>query len=109
VVGGVNAGEDATDFSSRENDGKFELGIGANQLEFVRPDAFERFFPEQFEGADDLGAGLAGDLLFRFKMNAILAELFGGDEFWGFGIELTELAQAGQVSLFGAGLNGQEL
>jgi hypothetical protein len=109
MIQGGNTGQNAPHLRSREDDRQFELGIGANQLELVRPEAFERFLPEQFEGADDLGAGLAGDLLFRLKMNAILAELLGGDQLGRFGIELTELAQTGQVGLFGARADGQKL
>jgi len=41
-------------------------------------------------------------------VDAILAKLLGGDELGGFGVELTELAQAGEVSLFGARGDGQE-
>ncbi len=72
-----NVGQDATHFGSREHDGQFELGIGANQFQFVRPDPFEGFFPEQFDGADGLSAGLAGDFLVRLEMDAILADVFG--------------------------------
>jgi len=41
-------------------------------------------------------------------MNAVLAELLGADQVGSFGVELTELAQAGVVSLFGARADGQE-
>lgn len=101
--------EQAADFGGGEHHGQFELGIGPDQFQFVGPDSFKGFFPEEFEGANDLGAGLAGDPLVHFEMDAILAELLGGDQFGGFGVELRELAEAGQVSLFGAGLDGQEL
>jgi hypothetical protein len=72
-------------------------------LEFVGPDAFEGFFPEELEGADDLGGSLAGEFLFGLEMDAVLAELFGGNQVGRFGIELTELAEAGEVRLLGAG------
>jgi hypothetical protein len=100
--------QDAAHFGSREDHRQFELGIGAGQLEFERPDAFEGFFPEDLEGADGLGAGLAGDFLFGLEMDAILAELLGADQVWGFGVELAELAEAGVVSRFGASADGQE-
>ena len=61
------------------------------------------------EGADGLGAGLTGDLLVGFEMDAILAELFGGDQIGGFAVELTELADTGVVGFLGAGTDGQEL
>ena len=108
MIKGGNGGEEASGFGGGEDDGEFELGIGADQIEFGGPDAFEGFFPEELEGADDLGGGLAGDLLDGLEMDAVLAELLGGDQFGGFGVELTELAQAGEVSLFGARGDGQE-
>jgi hypothetical protein len=77
-------------------------------LEFGRPDAFEGFLPEKFEGADDLGGGLAGDLLDRLEMDAVLAELLGGDQVGGFGMELGELAQTGEIGLSGARGDGEE-
>ena len=74
----------------------------------MRPDTVEGFFPEQFDGADGLGAGLAGDLLVALEMDAILADVFGREQVGGFAVELTELADAGVVSRFGARADGQE-
>jgi len=74
----------------------------------VRPDAVEGFFPEDLEGTDDLGAGLAGDLLVGLEMDAILAELLSGDLVGGFAVELAELADTGVIGGFGAGADGQE-
>ena len=74
----------------------------------MRPQAFERFLPEEFESANDLGAGLAGDFFDRLEVDAILAELFGGDQVGGFGVKLTELAKAGGVGLFRARRDRQE-
>ena len=108
VVQGGNGGQDASCFGGGQDDGEFELGIGADQLEFVGPGAFEGFLPEELEGADDLGGGLAGDLLVGLEVDAILAELLGGDEIGGFAVELAQLAQAGEVGLLGAGADGQE-
>ncbi|MCK7511696.1 MAG: hypothetical protein MZV70_51720 [Desulfobacterales bacterium] len=102
-------GQDAAHLGGREHDGQLELRIGAGQLQFGGPDAFEGLFPEELEGADGLGGSLAGDLFDGLEMDAVLAELLGGDQFGRLGAELTELADAGRVSLFGAGLNGQEL
>jgi hypothetical protein len=109
VIQGGDAGENKTGLGGGEDDGQFELGIGAGQLEFGGPDSLEGFFPEELEGADDLGAGLAGDLLFQFEMDAVLAELLGRDQLGGFGVELAELAQAGVIGLLGARADGQEL
>ena len=78
-------------------------------MEFHRPNPVESFFPKELEGADGLSAGLAGDLLVRFEVDAILAELFGGDQIGGFAVELTELADTGVVGFLGAGTDGQEL
>jgi hypothetical protein len=77
-------------------------------LQFEGPDAFEGLFPEELEGANDLGAGLAGEFPFGLEMDAILAELLGRDEVGGFAVELAELADAGVVGGFGACADGQE-
>jgi hypothetical protein len=103
-----NVGQDVAHFGGGEDDGQFELRIGANQFQFVRPDPVEGFFPEQFDGADGLGAGLAGDLLVALEMDAVLANLLGTDQLGGFAVELTELADAGVVSRFGARADGQK-
>jgi hypothetical protein len=42
-------------------------------------------------------------------MDAILADLFGRKQLGGFGVKLTELADARVISLFGAWADGQEL
>lgn len=101
--------QNAAHLGGGEHDREFELRIGANELQFVWPDAFKRFFPEEFESADGLRAGLAGDLFMRLEMNAILANFLGGDQVGRFGVELTELANAGEVSLLRARADGQEL
>ena len=68
----------------------------------MRPDAVEGFFPEDLEGTDDLGAGLAGDLLVGLEMDAVLAKLLGGDQLRRFDVMLAELTDTGQISLLGA-------
>jgi hypothetical protein len=103
-----HGGQEAAHLGGREHDGELELGIGAGQFQFGRPDALEGFFPEQLEGADDLRGSLTGDFLLRLEMDAILAELLGGDAIGGFGVKLAELAEAGEVSGFGAWAQGQE-
>jgi len=109
MVQGRHRGQNAAHFGRREHDRQFELGIGAGQFQFVGPDAFEGLLPEELEGADDLGGSLAGDFLFGLEMDAVLAELLGRNQVGRFGVELTELAEAGKVGLFGAGADGQEL
>ena len=61
------------------------------------------------DGADGLGAGLAGDLLVGFEMDAILADVLGREQVGGFAVELAQLADAGEIGLLGAGADGQEL
>ena len=101
-------GEQAADFGGGEHHGQFELGVGPDQFQFVGPDSFKRLFPEEFEGANDLGAGLAGDVLVRFEMDAILAELLGGDQLGRLDVILTELTDTGQISFLGARTQRQE-
>ena len=108
LVQGRDGREDTAHFGGREHDGQFELGIGADQLEFDGPDALEGFFPEQFEGANDLGGGLAGDLFFGLEVETILTELLGGDQVGGFAEVFADVADGVMVSLFGAGADGQE-
>jgi len=87
-----NRAKDQAHFLGRGNDRQFKLGIGARQFQFVGPGTVESFFPEKLDGAEGLSAGLAGDLLGGFEMNEVLAELFGGDQFWRAVVELGELA-----------------
>ena len=77
-------------------------------MDFSRPGAAEGVFPEEFDGAQRLGGGLAGDLFVALEMNEILAELFDGDQVRGFVIELTELADASEVSVLGPGLDADQ-
>jgi hypothetical protein len=100
--------EDAPDFGCGEDNGQFELGIGADQFEFVRPGAVESLFPEELECANELGGGLAGDFLDGLEVNAVLADLFEVDQFGRAVVVLAELADAGVVGLFGAGADGQK-
>ena len=100
--------EHAADFGGGEHHRQFELGVGPDQFQLVGPDALEGLFPEELEGANDLGAGLAGDLLVGLEVDAILAELLGGDQLGRFGVVLTELADAGEISFAGARTERQE-
>ncbi len=100
--------KDAAHFRGGEHDREFELGIGAHQFQFGRPGTFKGFFPEEFEGANDLGGSLTGDFLVGLEMDAILAELFGGDQLGGFVAELAQLANTGVIGLLGARADGQQ-
>lgn len=108
MIQGGNGRENFAHFAGREDDREFELGIGAGQFQFVRPHPFESFLPEELDGAESLGAGLAGGLLDGFEMNEVLAELFRSEQVGRAIVELAELAQAGEVGLFGARADGQE-
>jgi hypothetical protein len=68
----------------------------------------EGFLPEEFDGADGLGAGLAGDFLVELEMNAILPDVFGQKQFGGFVVKLAELAQAGVIGVLSPLADGQE-
>ena len=102
LIGRGHRGEHAADFGGRKHHRQFELGIGPDEFQFVRPDAVEGFFPEKLEGANDLGAGLAGDPLVGLEMDAVLAKLLGGDQLRRFDVMLAELTDTGQISLLGA-------
>ena len=108
MIEGLDLREDATHLGGGENDGQFELGIGADQFHLGRPGTAKGFLPEKFDGAERLRGGLTGDLLDGLEMEEVLAELFGADLIGGAVEELTELADAGVVSLFGAGTDGQQ-
>ena len=101
--------EEAAHFGGGEDDREFELGIGAGQFQFVRPGAVEGLFPEHLDGANGLGAGLAGDFLVGLEVDAILADLLGREQVWGSVVKLTELADAGVVGLGGAWPEGHQL
>jgi len=103
-----HAREDGADFAGGKDDRQFELGIGADQFQFVRPGALQRFFPEQFDRANGLGAGLPGNFLFDLEMKAILADLLGREQIGGLVEELAELAHASVISLLGARADGLE-
>jgi hypothetical protein len=108
MIQGGHGHQDATHLGSGEHDGELELGIGANQLQLVGPGALEGFFPEELEGADDLGGGLAGEFLFGLEVEAVLTELLGGDQVGSFVEVFADVADGIVVSLFGARGDGQE-
>ncbi len=109
VIQGGHAGQNTAHLGRREHDREFELRIGARQLEFMRPGTVERFFPEQFDRADRLRAGLAGDFLDALEVNAILADVLGLEQVGGAVVKLTELAETGIVSRLRAWADGQQL
>ena len=68
----------------------------------------EGLFPEDFDGAQGLGRGLAGDLLPGLEVKEVLAKFLGGDEFGGFVEVIAEFADAVPVAQDGAFAQGQE-
>jgi len=103
-----NSGQDPAHFGGGEHDRQFELGIGPSQFQFVRPGPAEGLFPKELDGADGLGAGLAGHLLVGLQMDAILANVLRGEQFRRAAVKLAQLAQAGVIGLFGARADGQQ-
>jgi hypothetical protein len=103
-----NSAQDAAHFGGGEHDGQFELGIGPSQFQFVGPGAVEGLFPKELDGADGLSAGLAGDLLVGLQMDAILANVFGGEQLRRAVVKLAELTDASVIGLFSAKADGQE-
>ena len=104
-----DASQDTSHLGSGEDDGQFELGIGTDQFDFGRPGLAEGFLPEEFDGAESLGGSLAGDLLDGLEVDEVLAELLGRDLVGGEVEMFAELTDTGEVGLFGAGTDGQEL
>ena len=109
MIQALHFGKDGANLGRRKDHGQFELRIGADQLQFVRPLALEGLFPEALESADELGGGLAGDLLDRLEVNAVLADLLEGDQLGGAIVILADLPDTSRVSFFGAGTDRQQL
>jgi hypothetical protein len=108
MVQGVHATQDLPHLGGGEDDGEFELGGGAGELQFGGPGTLEGFLPEELEGADRLRGGLAGEAAFGLEVEEVVAELLGRDEVGRLGVMLTELADAGPVTLLRAGQERQE-
>jgi len=108
MIYGWDFGEEVADFGTGKHDRQLELRLGADERELLRPLPFEGFLPKEFEGADELRGGLAGNLLARFEVNTILANLFGRDQFGRTVVVFAELANTGGVGLDGARQDGQE-
>ena len=101
-------GENLAHFSGREDHGQFELGLGANQDQFVGPLAAQGFLPKEFDRANGLGGRLTGDFLDRLEVDEVLADLFGRQLLGGLAVVFGELANTGVVSFLGAGAQGQQ-
>jgi len=109
MIKALDLGKDAADLGRRKHHRQFEFGIGPDQLQFVWPRAFQRLFPEELEGADELGGRLASDLFDRLEVDAVLTHLLKGDQLGRALVVLAELADTGIVGLFGARADRQEL
>ena len=108
MIEGLHAAQDIAHLDGGEDDGEFELGGGAGELQFGGPETLEGFFPEQFDGAEGLGGRLAGEAAVGLEMEEVLAEFLGRDEVGRLGVALTELTDAGPVAFLGAGQEGEE-
>jgi hypothetical protein len=109
VIEGLHFGKDRANLGSRQDHGQLELGVGANQLQLGRPLALERLFPKELESADELGSSLASDLLNRLEVDAVLADLFEGDQLRRTVVMLAQLVEAGVIGLLSAGTDRQKL
>jgi hypothetical protein len=109
VIQRLDLRQDAAHLGGREDDGQFELGIGADESHLGRPGAAKGCFPKEFDRAERLGGGLPGDLLDALEVNEVLAEVFGADLIRRAIEVLAQLADAGEVGRFGAVPDGQEL
>jgi hypothetical protein len=108
MIEGFYQTQDLADLDGGEDDGEFELGSGTGELKFGGPGTLEGFLPEELDGADRLGGGLAGEAAFGFEMEEVLAEVLGRDQVGRLGVMLTELTDAGPVAFLGAGQQGEE-
>ena len=108
MIQGGDLSQDAAHLAGRQDDGQLELGLSANQNQFVRPFPAEGFLPKEFDRADSLGGSLAGDFLDRLEMDEVLAELFGAEEVGSLAVMVADLDETSEVSLLGAFGQGQE-
>jgi hypothetical protein len=108
MIEGRDGGQDLADLGGREDDGELELRGGAAQFDLGGPGAAEGFLPEDFDGADGLGGAGTGEATLRLEVEEVLAQFLGGGLFGGLVEVLTQLADAGQVGMLGAGQQGQK-
>ena len=80
MIQGFDRRQNPAHFAGSEDHGQFELGLSADQDQFVGRLAAEGFFPKELDRAEGLGGGLVGDFLDRLEVNEVLADLFGGKE-----------------------------
>jgi hypothetical protein len=108
MIEGWNTTQDRADLGGGQDDGEFELGGGAGELQLRGPGALEGFLPKEFDGADRLGGGLTGEAALGFEVEEVLAEFLGRDQVGRLIEVLTELTDAGPVAFLGAGQQGQQ-
>ena len=107
MIHGLDQGEQSADFLGREDDGQLELGVGADKLQFRGPGALEGFLPEDFDGAEGLGGGLAGQATF-LEVDEIVPEFLGGEFIGRAAKVLAQLADTSPVALLGTRQQGQQ-
>ena len=78
-MGQLDAVEQAAHFLSGQDDRQFEVRIGPEDLEGLRPLSLQRFFPEEFDGAEGLRDGGAGQFLVFLEMDEVETQLVRGD------------------------------
>jgi len=108
LIEGADLGQDAADLGGREDDRQFDLRGGAGELQLRGPGPLEGFLPEELDGAEGLGGGLAGELPNRLEVQEVVAEIFRRELVGGAVEMLAQLADAGPVGLLRAGLEGQQ-
>jgi len=102
MIESFDLGQNFAHFLGGENDGQFELRIGADQLDFGGPGLAEGFFPEEFDRANILSGSLARDFLLRFQMEEVEAQFLRSDQVGGLAVKFAELADAGPIAQHGA-------
>lgn len=81
VIGLDDFTQDAVHLAGRGHHRKLVFEIGSDQHKFRGPASAQGLFPENLDGTNGLGGALPGNLLIDLEMDAILPNLFGGDQF----------------------------
>lgn len=88
---------------SGEDDREFEMRSGTDDIQFMGPGATEGSLPEDFDGAEGLVDGGVGELFDGLEVNKVRLDLLEGEKI-GRAVEmLSELTDAGEVGVLGAG------
>src|SRR5262249_43903225 len=96
-----HAAQDLAHLLGREDDRQFKSRLSAHQFQFRWPSPAESFLPKEFDRAQSLSRGLAGDLLDALEVDEILAQLLRADGFRSQVEMFGPLPDAGEISLLG--------